>query len=107
MTLKPRLAFGKCPKCKKRYTAGGALTHHCAPKSDFTGRKKQAEKEARERARKAKPKHDYTECSDDACKRSLCVAYKAGRQLGDEEGFARGWELGHDRGIADCPRAHK
>lgn len=109
--LKPKLTFGKCPKCRKSYSAGGALTHVCAPKSDFKKRKSQFEKEqkarAREKSRKNRPKHDYTECSDAECKRSLCVAYKSGVALGDEQGFERGWDRGHARGVADCPRDHK
>jgi hypothetical protein len=106
-TYKPKLSFGKCPKCRKRYGAGGPLTHACVPRSDFKRRRKQFEKEERERARKARPKHDYTECSDAECKRSLCVAYKGGIALGDERGFERGWDQGYDRGVADCPRDHK
>jgi hypothetical protein len=106
-TLKPRLSFGKCPTCRKPYDAGGSLTHACAPKSDFGKRKKQFEKEQREKARKARPKHDYTECIDEECKRGLCVAYKTGFQVGDETGYARGWDQGYDHGIADCPREHK
>jgi hypothetical protein len=114
-SLKPRLSFGKCPTCKKSYGAGGPLTHHCAPKSDFGRRKKQSEKERRQRereqARKNRPKHDYTECSDSQCKRSLCVAYKSGKDEGDQEGYARGWQQGYDRGFPDgqdaCPRKHE
>lgn len=100
-SLKPQLDFGKCPKCKKKYTAGGALTHHCAPKSDFGRRRKQAEKEARDKARKARPAHDYTECSDNQCKRPNCVAYKAGNELGDRQGHDRGWQEGYDRGFPE------
>jgi hypothetical protein len=110
-TLAPKLTFGKCPKCKKPYGTGGPLTHDCAPKSDFVKRKSKFTKEqkARERAqaRKARPKHDYTECSDAGCKRALCVAHKSGRQIGDEQGYRRGWEQGYDRGIAECPRKHE
>jgi hypothetical protein len=105
-TLKPQLTFGRCPRCNKRYDAGGPLTHVCARKSDFGKRKKAYEREQRERARRAQPKHDYSECSDTACKRALCVAYKTGVELGYERGFERGWEQGHDRGVADCPREH-
>jgi len=101
-TLKPKLTFGSCPKCRKRYDAGGQLTHVCAPKSDFGKRRKQYEKEQREKARKARPKHDYTNCPESECKRSLCVAYKSGLELGDQEGYARGWEQGYDRGVADA-----
>jgi hypothetical protein len=110
-TLVPKLTFGKCPKCKKKYGAGGPLTHDCAPKSDFGKRKNKFTKEQkareREKARKARPAHDYTECSDDACKRALCVAHKTGIAKGDEQGFERGWRNGYDRGIADCPRKHE
>lgn len=104
-TLKPKLSFGKCPKCRRLYGAN-PLLHACAPRSDFKKRRK-FEKEERERAGKARPKHDYTECSDDGCKRSLCVAYKAGRELGDAEGHARGWDQGYRRGVADGRRNHE
>ena len=105
-SLKPRIGFGTCPKCRKPFGAN-PLAHVCAPKSDFRKRKAQYEKEQREKARKARPRHDYTECSDAGCKRALCVAYKSGRELGDAEGYARGWENGYQRGVADCPRDHK
>ncbi len=108
--LKLKLSFGTCPKCRRPYS-GDPVRHTCAPRSDFRKRKKafdaEQAKKAREQARKNRPKHDYTECSDDECKRSLCVAYKAGRELGDLEGHARGWEQGYNRGVADCPRDHK
>ena len=100
-SIKPKLSFGSCPKCRKRYDAGGPLTHVCAPKSDFGKRRKQYEQEQRDKARKARPKHDYTNCPDRECKKSLCVAYKSGQELGDQEGYARGWEQGYDRGVAD------
>lgn len=109
-TLKLKVSFGRCPKCKKVYGANPAL-HVCAPRPDFKRRKSQFEKEQkareREKARKNRPKHEYQECGNDECKRSACVAFKAGRQLGDEAGFDRGWEMGHARGINDCPRDHK
>lgn len=114
-TLIPKLTFGKCPKCKKSYGAGGALTHDCAPRSDFKKRRTKFTKEQRarerEKARKARPKHDYTECSDGQCKRSLCVAFKSGKEVGDQQGYERGWQQGYDRGFPDgqdaCPREHK
>jgi hypothetical protein len=105
-TVKPRLSFGTCPKCRKPY-GGNPLAHACAPRSDFRKRKAEFDRQQREKARKSRPKHDYTECSDSECKRALCVAYKAGRELGDTEGHARGWHQGHERGVADCPRDHK
>jgi hypothetical protein len=105
-----QLSFGKCPKCRKRY-GGNPLTHVCTPRSDFRKRKSQFEREQakreREKARKNRPRHLYEECSDAGCKRSACVAFKTGQALGDEAGFARGWEIGHERVIADCPRDHK
>jgi hypothetical protein len=104
-SVKPKLTYGTCPKCRKPYT-GLPLAHTCAPRSDFKKRKKQFDKEQREKARKARPKHDYTECSESECKRSLCVAYKAGMQLGDEAGYERGWQQGYGRGLAECPRDH-
>jgi Zn-finger nucleic acid-binding protein len=114
MTTKLKVSFGKCPKCKKVYGANPAL-HVCTPRSDFKKRKKTFEQEQarreREKARKARPKHDYTECSDEACKRSLCVAFKGGQELGDAQGHARGWQQGYDRGFPDgqdaCPRKHE
>jgi hypothetical protein len=106
-TLKPKLTFGRCPDCRKAYDAGGPLTHHCAPKSDFRKRKKKYEQEQRAKARKERPKHDYTECSDDGCKRSLCAAYKAGIALGEERGQERGWQQGYARGLAERTRESK
>jgi hypothetical protein len=100
-----KASFGKCPKCKRMYGAAGPVAHRCAPKSDFGRRKKQFEREQaaaeRERRKKARPKHDYTECSDNECKRSLCVAYKKGIEVGDERGYKRGWRLGHARGLLE------
>jgi hypothetical protein len=106
-SLKPRLGFGTCPRCRKRYGAN-PLLHVCEQKSDFRKRraefeKKQKERE-REKARKAKPKHDYTECSDVECKRVTCVAYKSGIALGDERGYERGWNQGYDRGRSEAAR---
>ena len=101
-TLTLQISYGKCPDCRKRYDAGGQLTHQCAPKSDFGKRKKQFEQEQRARSRKARPQHDYAECSDGECKRPLCAAYKAGRALGEADGYELGWELGYDRGEADA-----
>lgn len=103
-----KVTYGTCPKCKRRFT-GSPVTHVCAARSDFRRRKSQFEREQakREREKNKKPAHDYTECSDEECKRSRCVAFKAGREIGDEAGFERGWEIGHARGIADCPRDHK
>lgn len=108
-TLKPRLSWGTCPKCRRRYGAN-PLLHVCEQKSDFRKRKAEHERKQRERerekARKARPGHDYTECSDRECKRSLCVAYRAGIEEGDNRGWARGWQMGYDRGLAECPRDH-
>jgi hypothetical protein len=104
-TIKPKLSFGKCPKCGKAYGAN-PLAHTCAIKSDFKKRKAEHEKREREKARQARPKHDYTECSDDECKRTRCVAYKAGITLGEERGYQRGWHQGYARGLVDCPREH-
>jgi hypothetical protein len=106
--LKLTVSYGRCPKCRRSYGPGGALTHACAPKSDFGRRKKafEAEQAKRERdaKRKARPKHDYAECSDGECKRALCVAYKAGRELGDLEGHERGWQQGYARGLIERVR---
>lgn len=103
--IRIKASFGKCPKCKRMYGAAGPVAHRCAPKSDFGKRKKQFEREQaaaeRERRRKARPKHDYTECSDRECKRSVCVAFKKGVEVGDERGYKRGWRLGHARGLLE------
>ena len=108
--VKFKVSFGTCAKCKRKYT-GDPVTHVCAPRSDFKKRRKQFEQEQREKARKARPKHDYVTCPDADCKRSLCVAYKTGWKGGDEEGYARGWQQGYDTGFPDgidaCPRDHK
>jgi flagellar biosynthesis/type III secretory pathway protein FliH len=104
-SLKPQLAFGTCPKCRKRYGAN-PLLHVCEVKSDFRKRKAEYEKKqreaAREKARKEKPRHDYTECSNRECKRSLCVAYKAGIEKGEQRGIERGWQAGYDRGRSEA-----
>jgi hypothetical protein len=111
-TLKPALSFGKCPDCKRPY-GGNPLAHVCAPRSDFKARKAKYEKEQRAKARKKRQQqaHDYTACSDNECKRPLCVAFKTGWKLGDQAGYERGWQQGYDRGfpdgIAACPREHK
>jgi hypothetical protein len=123
-TVKPKLSFGTCPKCRKPY-GGNPVGHVCAPKSDFRKRKAAHDKAERDQARKKRQQqgHDYTACSDNDCKRSLCVAYKTGWKAGDEAGYDRGWQQGHEAGfkegyaegydkgypagIADCPRDHK
>ncbi|HZR53620.1 MAG TPA: hypothetical protein VFB06_29450 [Streptosporangiaceae bacterium] len=109
-----RMSWGTCPKCRRKYT-GTPASHVCAPRSDFKKRKKAFEaeqaKREREKNRKARPKHDYLECSDAECKRPTCVAYKTGREQGDLEGYDRGWQQGYNRGYPDgqaaCPRDHK
>ena len=126
-TVKPKLSFGTCPKCRK--PLGNPLTHTCAPKSDFKRRKARAAKRAkareREEARKKRQadKHDYQTCRDNDCKRSLCMAYKTGWKRGHYEGFKEGYAAGYKTGyedgyrdgyakgfpdgIAACPRPHK
>jgi hypothetical protein len=118
-TVKPTVTFGTCDKCRK--TVSNPLTHVCAPRSDFKRRKRAHEKAERDRARKKRQQqaHDYTSCTDNGCKRSLCVAYKTGWKAGDEAGYDRGWQQGHENGfkegygkgfpdgIAACPRPHK
>lgn len=103
-TIRLRLSFGKCPTCGKSY-GSNPLTHVCTKKTDFRKRKAEFDKQQREKERQkakaARPKHDYTECSDTDCKRSLCVAYKAGIALGDAEGFQRGWRQGYSQGLAE------
>jgi hypothetical protein len=109
-TLKPTVTFGKCPNCKKTIT--NPLTHTCAPRSDFKRRKREHEKQQAKRpAKRRQDSHDYTECSDNDCPRSRCVAYKKGFKAGDETGYKRGWEqcypVAFADGIAACPRPHK
>ena len=41
-TVSLKLDWGKCGKCRRRYT-GNPLLHVCKPKSDFKRRKKKAE----------------------------------------------------------------
>ena len=74
---------------------------------------------AKQPGKRRRDSHDYTECSDNDCPRSLCVAYKTGWKAGDEAGYDRGWQQGHEAGfkegydkgfpdgIAACPRPHK
>jgi hypothetical protein len=114
-TLKPQFSFGKCPKCRKQ--TGNPLTHVCAPKSDFKrrksafARKQKAGARAEARKNRQAEKHDYQACPDQDCKRSLCVAFKTGWKLGDQDGFERGWELGYGAGYPDgqdaCPLPHQ
>ena len=63
------------------------LTHVCAPRSDFKRRKASPrEGAAGQRPAKKRPKngHDYTDCADNDCPRSLCVAFKTGWKRGHE-----------------------
>jgi hypothetical protein len=111
-TLKPKLSFGKCGACGKPY-GGNPLTHACHPKSDF--KKCKARAARRERAAPAKSrqqeKHDYQACQDKDCPRSLCVAFKTGWKLGDQDGFERGYAGGYANGFPDgiraCPLPHQ
>jgi len=116
-TLKPAVTFGECPDCRKTIT--NPLTHVCAPGSDFKRRKKAHDRQqAKQPGKRRQDRHDYTECSDNDCPRSLCVAYKKGFKAGDEAGFKRGWDRGWQAcypvafndgfaaGMAACPRAH-
>lgn len=108
-TLKPQLSFGPCPDCRK--PVGNPLTHVCSPRSDFKRRKAKSEREQRGRGKRQQDKHDYTACSDNDCKRSLCVAFKTGFKDGDYEGYRRGWQQGHEIGFEEgmraCPKPHK
>ena len=119
-TVRPRVTFGTCSRCRKPYD-GNPLAHACAPKSDFKKRKAAHEKEQRASARKKRQQqaHDYLSCPDNSCPRPLCAAYKTGWKAGDEAGYERGWNQGRERGlkegyaqgypdgIAACPRAHQ
>jgi len=114
-TLKPRVSFGTCPTCKK--PQGNPLTHVCHPKSDFKKRKARAAKRERAEARKKRQaeKHDYQACSDKDCPRSLCVAFRTGWKLGEQDGYERGFDTGNaagyaagfQAGMAACPLPHQ
>ena len=101
---KLKLDFGKCQTCKK--TVGNPLTHVCAPRSDFKKRKRAADRPKK----KPREQHDYQLCKDDSCKRTMCVAFKAGWRGGYQDGWKDGYDLGykqgHEDGIRDCPRQH-
>ena len=116
-TLKPTVTFGKCPKCRKTISqpAHARLRAEVRLQAAQEGAREgsSATGPARSGSRQA---HDYTECSDNDCKRALCVAYKTGWKAGDEAGYDRGWQQGHEAGfkegydkgfpdgIAACPR---
>ena len=106
-TLKPKVTFGTCPKCKK--PQGNPLTHTCHPRSDFKRRQSAYAKAERAKARKKRQKtsHDYQACADNDCPRPLCVAFKTGYQTGNRDGYEHGWRVGYDAGIAACPRQHR
>jgi len=124
-TIKPKVTFGTCPRCKK--PQGNPLAHTCHPRSDFkrrnAARKKEQAKDKRAQAASiarvrrsrhrghGKPKHDYQTCTDGDCPRSLCVAFKTGYQTGNRDGYEQGWRTGHDVGFAEgitaCPRTHQ
>jgi hypothetical protein len=109
-TMKLRVGFGTCPRCKK--PQGNPLTHTCHPRSDFKRRKVAHDKQQRATGRKtSKQPHDYQACADDDCPRPVCVAFKTGYQTGSRDGYDQGWQQGYDRGHADgiarCPRTHQ
>jgi hypothetical protein len=123
-TITPKVSFGTCPRCRK--PQGNPTTHTCQPKTDFKRRRaaagKQHAKDARaqaasiakvKRARQGggKPKHDYQACTDEDCRRPLCVAFKTGYLNGHRDGFEEGWQVGYNVGFpegqAACPRSHK
>ncbi len=102
-TLKPKVSFGTCPRCKK--PQGNPLTHTCRPTSDFKRRKATYERQQRAKARKKRQKqdHDYQACADNDCPRPLCVAFKTGYTTGHRDGYELGWQQGYDRGLSDHP----
>lgn len=110
-TLKPKVTFGTCPRCRK--PQGNPLTHTCRPRSDFKRRKNRYQKQQRAKARKKRQKtaHDYQACNDANCPRPLCVAFKTGYLTGLRDGHETGWHQGYDRGHADgiaaCARTHR
>ena len=105
-TIRLAAGFGKCPTCKK--PRGNPLTHTCHPASDFKRRKTVYDKTERAKARKKRQKndHDYQVCTDKACPRPVCVAFKTGLAIGNRDGFEVGWQLGFAEGVAACPRNH-
>jgi hypothetical protein len=81
--------FPPCPRCKKEVR--NPLTHICRSKrGDFGRRRKKFEQQQKAAARAARPQHDYHTCTDQECRRPVCVAYREG----DERGFNRGYEAG-------------
>jgi hypothetical protein len=95
--LKPSLS-AKCQKCRK--PLGNPLTHTCTTRTDFRRRTAKAKKDAAAAKRKARPEHPRpSACKDGDCKRTGCVAYREGHEIGYERGF--------DDGIAACPLPHE
>lgn len=97
--LAPKVSASvKCGSCGKPYA--NPLTHVCKPKS--TARQQQrAAPRARKLAagrpprvkvvRPAKPKrpeHNYRTCRGDDCSRITCEAFREGREIGFEDGYA-------------------
>jgi hypothetical protein len=114
-TLRLKFSFGKCSKCKK--VIANPLTHNCAPKSDFKARKtafgkrqkaaeRERKREERRKLRAQQPKHEYQSCNDDECRRTACVAWKAGVKEGYDRGFEEGFDAGFDSGLESCPGPH-
>jgi hypothetical protein len=110
-TVKLRVGFGTCPRCRK--PQGNPLTHTCHPRSDFKRHKARHQKQQRAKARKQRQKntHDYQACNDTNCPRPLCVAFKTGYLTGTSDGYEHGWQSGYDRGHGDgmaaCARTHR
>jgi hypothetical protein len=99
-TIKPRVTFGTCPKCKK--PQGNPLTHACRPRSDFKRRKADYTRQQKAANRKTRQAHDYQACTDRDCPRPVCVAYRTGYHTGNHDGYDHGWQVGYAVGHADA-----
>jgi hypothetical protein len=106
----------KCGTCGKRYT--NPLAHTCAPKSDFRGRKRDAERQRkREAARKRRKAAADRRRAAAAARRAKAKAKRSGprrapgRQAHDyhvcrDGDCTRTACKAYVEGIADCPRDH-
>lgn len=89
--LAPVLA-ATCGRCRK--PLGNPLTHTCTTRTDFKARRKAAAKAAPAGSRPARPVHRYEGCSDEACPRIPCTAYREGYDSGYRNGYAAGHAAG-------------
>ena len=94
-TVKPKLSFGTCPKCRKPYERQPAHPRLRAEVRLQAAARRQHEKEQRdagpEEAAAAGPRLHRLRATTTASA-PLCVAYKTGWKAGDEAGYERGWQ---------------